>query len=89
MQFSANACSITIPVASSSGSSSSTLSEDELLLSQAIEDQCACPLPRDEDDDRYIASFPPPSSSIRNTAAKEFFEEYGFVVFRDIFGAQG
>ena len=71
----------------------SGLSEKKLLLSQAIDDQCNSPLPRDEEDERYIASFPAPSSSssssIHNVAAKAFFEEYGFVVFRDIFGPIG
>ncbi len=42
-------------------------------------------IPRDEEDPNYIKSF----DKEDREAALLFFEEFGFVVFRDIFDAEG
>ena len=66
--------------------------EAKVELYQAL-DLIACSLPRD--DDGYVNSFPVPSSSSSSSSAaaaadaNAFFNEYGFVVFRDVFSAQG
>lgn len=50
----------------------------------ALLDPCTIPIPRDEYDERYVTSFRiKDSNDTRN--AKLFFDDFGFVVFRDIF----
>jgi hypothetical protein len=42
------------------------------------------PIPRDPDDNRYVISFDA-EKSLTNGDAAYFFEEYGFVVIRNVF----